>query len=241
MIFMVLPASAIMYASGSSDGCSILLNTDCNSDSGSTGLIGSAVNDDSPPSDFLPPNVDSSSSDGSTDDGADSSATPTENNTTLPSEPPLGNNTANVQGDDLATSILAVHNQERAAVGVPPLIWSDMIAAGAQTWADNVLATGKMVHSTGTGYGENIAWRGPPGSTTMAGLQQGWVNEKNIYVPGTPPSYSNGHYTAMVDKKSSEVGCGLASGPGGPGGQMGSDVLVCRYNPPGNWNNEPPY
>ena len=72
MIFMALPASAIMYASGSSDGCSILLNSDCNSDSGSTGLIGSAENADSPPSDFFPSNVDSSSSDGSTDDNADS-------------------------------------------------------------------------------------------------------------------------------------------------------------------------
>ena len=62
MIFMALPASAIMYASGSTDD-----NSEGTSDSGSTD-----DNADSPPSDFLPPNVDSSSTDGSTDDNADS-------------------------------------------------------------------------------------------------------------------------------------------------------------------------
>ena len=66
---------------------------DSPSDGGSTD-----DNADSPPSDFFPPNVDSSSSDGSTDDNADLSATPTENNPTLPSETPLSNNTENVQG-----------------------------------------------------------------------------------------------------------------------------------------------
>ena len=35
------------------------------------------------------------------------------------------NNIGNVQRVDLANSILTVHNQERAAVGVPPLVWSD--------------------------------------------------------------------------------------------------------------------
>ena len=45
-----------------------------------------------------------------------------ENNFTLPSESTLSNNTGNVQGGDLANSILAVHNEESAAVGVPPLM-----------------------------------------------------------------------------------------------------------------------
>ena len=67
----------------------------------------------------------SSSSSGSTDDNADLSTTPTENNPTLSSQSPLSNNTENAQGEDLASSILTVHNQERAAVGVPPLVWSN--------------------------------------------------------------------------------------------------------------------
>ena len=271
MIFMVLPASAIMYASESSDGCSILLNTDCNSDSGSTGLIGSAVNadsppsdflppnvdssssdgstddsGDSPPSDFLPPNVDSSSSDGSTDDSSDSSATSTENNTTLPSESPLGNNTGNVQGDDLVSTVLTMHNQERAAVGVPPLTWSDTLAAGAQTWSDKVYETGDASHSTGSGafqkYGENMARGGPPSYAPLNYLVQTWINEKDKYIPGTPGDSIQGHYTQMVDKRSTEVGCGFTSGPGGLYAEYGgTNVLVCQYTPPGNWNGIPPY
>jgi uncharacterized protein YkwD len=38
---------------------------------------------------------------------------------------------------DLQNTILEIVNRERAAVGVPPLVWSDTLAAGAQTWADH--------------------------------------------------------------------------------------------------------
>ena len=68
----------------------------------------------------------------------------TENNPILPSESTLNNNSGNVQGENLVNSILAVHNQERAAVGVQPLTWSDTLAAGAQTWAQH-LATIRRV------------------------------------------------------------------------------------------------
>ena len=77
---------------------------------------------------------------------AGSSATPTENNPNLPSETPLSNNTENVQVEFLTRSILAIHNQERAAVGVPPLTWNDLIAADAQEYANYLLATGKFEH-----------------------------------------------------------------------------------------------
>ncbi len=153
-------------------------------------LTGLRDNSDSPPSDFLPPNVDSSSSDGSTDVHADSSTTPTENNPTLPSETPLSNNTGNVQGEDLVSIILTLHNQERAAVGVPPLTWSDTLAAHAQPWADNVYATGDSSHSSGGAdfgfYGENMAWGGGPSYATPSWLAQTWANEKSKYVPGHP-------------------------------------------------------
>ena len=200
---MVLPTSAIMYASGQTD----------DNDGSSTGGESTTTTDNS----------------GSSTGGSSTTA----------------DNTGNTQGVDI-NSILAVHNQERAAVGVPPLTWSNTLAAGAQTWAENVLATGKMEHSTCCGafrdYGENIAAWGPPGAKTQAGLAQTWADEKKDYVPCNPCNYSEtGHYTQMVWKSTTEVGCGFASGPGGPAGQSGSDVLVCRYTPPGNWNSQPPY
>ena len=55
---------------------------------------------------------------------------------------------SHAQGD-LQNTIMNTHNQERAAVGVPPLTWSDTLAAHAQPWADKVYATGDASHSSG--------------------------------------------------------------------------------------------
>jgi len=140
---------------------------------------------------------------------------------------------------DLQNTILTTHNEERAAVGVAPLTWSDSIASSAQNVANNILSTGSLVHSTGTGFGENLASGGGPDYATVDVLQQSWVDEKNSYVPGTP---GNSHYTQMVDQRSTEVGCALASGPGGEYAQYGgTNVLVCQYSPPGNFNDQPPF
>ncbi len=255
MTLFVLPVSAFMYASGSSDSSPsdfLPPNVDSSSGSGSTDSSdgtsdsGSTDNSDSSPSDFLPPNVDSSSGSGSTDVNADSSTMTTENNTTLPIESQLSNNIANVQEENLVSIILTLHNQERAAVGVPPLTWSDTLASHAQPWADNVYATGDASHSSGRAdfgfYGENMARGGGPSYATPSWLAQTWANEKSGYVPGTPASDSTGHYTQMVDKQSTEVGCGFTSGPGGLYAEYGgTNVLVCQYTPPGNWNSQPPY
>ena len=149
------------------------------------------------------------------------------------------NNTGNVQGEDLANSILTVHNQERTAVGVPPLVWSNSLAAGAQTWAQNLATTGNFAHDPNrpNGVGENIA-----GFFPSSGVGQGqslWVNEKKDWHGGvlTPENWSpTGHYTQMVWKNTQEVGCGTGSGDGHP-----FNILVCRYSPPGNFMGQAPF
>ena len=149
------------------------------------------------------------------------------------------NNTGNVQGEDLANSILTVHNQERAAVGVPPLVWSNSLAAGAQTWAQNLATTGNFAHDPNrpNGVGENIA-----GFFPSSGVGQGqslWVNEKKDWHGGvlTPENWSpTGHYTQMVWKNTQEVGCGTGSGDGHP-----FSILVCRYSPAGNFMGQAPF
>jgi pathogenesis-related protein 1 len=150
---------------------------------------------------------------------------------------------------DLANTVLAVHNRERAAVGSPELKWSDSLAADAMNWAEHLvtLNQGKpldersdLVHATRTGQGENLAQRavwgsGPTSPPSTESLLQGWVNEK---------SYMGGHYTQMVWKTTKEVGCGTASASGtAAGGSMtGQTVyLVCRYSPAGNIAGEKPY
>jgi uncharacterized protein YkwD len=149
---------------------------------------------------------------------------------------------------DWANSILAVHNSERAAVGVPPLVWSDSLAAGAQTWAEHLATTRTFAHASdaekGCPCGENIAsfsWFYGP-TAPQGGGTTNWVVEKSNYVPGTPIDHGTigpnggvyGHYTQMVWRNEQEVGCGVAN-------DGGSSILVCRYNLPGNIIGQAPY
>ncbi|HZB80716.1 MAG TPA: CAP domain-containing protein [Nitrososphaera sp.] len=59
-----------------------------------------------------------------------------------------------------------MHNQERTAVNVPvpipPLTWSNSLAAEAQNWAQHIATTGQFIHDPVNAvpqgpYGENIA------------------------------------------------------------------------------------
>ena len=132
-----------------------------------------------------------------------------------------------------ANSILAVHNTERDLVGVPPLVWSDSLAARAQAWAEHLATIPEMVHS---GPGENLAGfftdpTEPTGGTSL------WVAEKSNWRGGVLTEenwYPTGHYTQMVWRSSQEVGCGVAN-------DGGSSILVCRYNPHGNMIGQAPY
>ena len=146
MISMVLPASAIMYVSGSTvdnEGTSDseFSENSFASDSGST-----------------EDNSDASDS-GSTDNDGTFPITSTESSDALPIDPTVINSTGNeqLQDVDFENTILNIHNQERAAVNVPALSWSSSLASNAQSWADQLLAQGKFEHSPDTSYGENIA------------------------------------------------------------------------------------
>jgi uncharacterized protein YkwD len=127
---------------------------------------------------------------------------------------------------DLADTILKIHNDERAAHSIPPLKWSDSLAAEAQTWAEHLATTGKFEHDTAIfpAKGENIA-QGAAGFHSTEQLVQGWVDEKNeINGPVTNDNlYPVGHYVQMVSPATATVGCATASG----GGKVD---LVCRYD-----------
>lgn len=136
--------------------------------------------------------------------------------------------------------ILAEHNKYRAEVGVPPLTWSDSLAQGAQRWADTMALIDKMQHSQTPRVGENLAyWSGHhPSLENMIGI---WEQEKQLFKPGVFPDVSQdgswhsvGHYTQMVWRNTTQVGCGI-------GNNGRTDFLVCWYSPQGNYIGQVPY
>ncbi len=133
-------------------------------------------------------------------------------------------------------TLVAAHNQYRAEVSVPPLTWSATLASSAQAWAVNMAATGKFRHS-GSRYGENI-WAGTANAFSLNDMVKSWGDEKANFEYGTGTNSRNGgvvgHYTQIIWRNTTEVGCGLASGGG-------TDYFVCQYNPPGNYVGQQPY
>ncbi|MEY3868797.1 MAG: CAP domain-containing protein [Microcoleaceae cyanobacterium] len=149
----------------------------------------------------------------------------------------------NNQGN-MIPDILAAHNKYRTQVGIPPLKWSNKIASSAQTWANQLAKMGKMQHSTSqarSGYGENL-WMGTAGAFSFTQMVDGWGSEKKNFIPNKAfPNVSKtgnwadvGHYTQIVWKNTTEVGCALTQGGG-------NNYLVCQYNPPGNFQGQKPY
>ena len=162
------------------------------------------------------------------------------------------------------TALLNLHNTERAAVRVPQVTWSESLATDAQNWAQYLASLnlrpltntdpGQIPpHSqwtTNGNQGENLAWGGR-GGFSPATLAQGWANEKSNCFPGCqipadgslsqfqPPCPGGdcrvfGHYTQMVWRDTTQIGCGLAS-------DANQDYLVCRYSPSGNYRGQAAY
>ncbi len=126
--------------------------------------------------------------------------------------------------------LLAAHNAYRASLGLPPLRWSDQLAARAQEWAEHLAEIGALEHS---GPGQNLAMA-QAGTQTLTQLVDLWGSEQGYFTNGDFPAISTtgnwmdvGHYSQMVWKATTEVGCGFAESDG-------RDVLVCDYDPPGN-------
>ena len=88
-----------------------------------------------------------------------------------------------------------------------------------------------LINSTGTGKGENLAYKwsagtgqvSPPSAESLVQGRNSWVAEKSWTPMG-------GHYTQMVWNNTKEVGCAIATSNGKTSDGMTGVVayLVCR-------------
>ncbi|KAL1952026.1 hypothetical protein VTO73DRAFT_1175 [Trametes versicolor] len=124
---------------------------------------------------------------------------------------------------------LSAHNTIRAQHGASPLTWSDDLAAKAQQWANGCV----FQHSGGTlgPFGENLA-AGTGSSYGIASAVKSWTDEVSEYDSSNPvPS----HFTQVVWKASTQVGCAVQSCNGIFAASFGpAKFFVCEYSPQGN-------
>ncbi|CAN6202943.1 unnamed protein product [Urochloa humidicola] len=131
-----------------------------------------------------------------------------------------------------------LHNAARADVGVGPVSWDDTVAAFAQSWAAQRAGDCALQHSSGSGYGENIFWGGAGKAWSASDAVGSWVAEKQWYNHGSNSCAAGktcGHYTQVVWRKSTAIGCARVVC------NNGGVFITCNYNPPGNFNGQSPY
>jgi len=158
----------------------------------------------------------------------------------------VAGNSASTAGDSAdARQFVNAHNAVRAAVPrpatypgpwepVPPVAWSDEVANTAQAWADHLRDTRKcgLLHSD-TRYGENLAAGKKMDVERAVRMWAGEIDNYK-YSPKYEFEMRSGHYTQVVWRRTTHIGCGRAS--------CGrNSVVVCRYSPAGNSIGKAPY
>lgn len=146
---------------------------------------------------------------------------------------------------NLNQRVLASHNRERDAAGIPPLQWDDGLAQSAGRWAEHLKRLGYLEHypddpKDDDPQGENL-WAGTKSYYTAESMVGLWIAEKRNFRPGIFPANSAtgrledvGHYTQLMWRSTGKVGCALAQG-------AKDEFLVCRYSEGGNVIGERPF
>lgn len=161
---------------------------------------------------------------------------------TDPSGPNGGDDDNPGAGEPASLSgITAAHNAVRAEVGVSGMTWNTALA----DLATGFIADCQFEHSgsnermdvAGFEYiGENLYASGGGGPPTGAQITDAWASEKSDYDYDTNSCNGVcGHYTQIVWRTTTKVGCALHTCPGL---QFGSTV-VCNYAPGGNSGGRP--
>lgn len=158
-------------------------------------------------------------------------------------------------GDDLSLDgaysavMLAYHNIHRLNHSASALEWDDELAGYAENTANGCVFEHDMKQGNG-GYGQNLAsWGatsdidGLKNKAAAGGITNQWYNNEManwaFYGQENPPADMNidlyGHFTQVVWKDSTKVGCATVKCPAGTVLSFPSWYTVCNYNPQGNF------
>lgn len=146
--------------------------------------------------------------------------------------------TSEEEGNIITNTWTAEHNKIRNSVGQQPVKWNNSIANSAANYAK----TCKFQHSSNSDrifgpnkilLGENLGMGTPYSNYSDANIVSMWDAEKNIYKYPNNPGSTTGHYTQIINKNVTEIGCGCAD-------CNNAKYCVCRYNPI-QLSNQPPY
>ena len=166
--------------------------------------------------------------------------------------PPAKNRQVGLKGNEPIGSLLSPeerdlllreHNRVRADVRIAPLRWSAELAAFAQEWVDHLAGTVcTLKHRPRSGrwlqkYGENL-FMGTAGYYDVGSAVKSWEEEKRDYQGGPialdSHFYKIGHYTQMIWRRTTSVGCAKAQ-------CRGQIIVACNYDPPGNMIGRRPF
>ncbi len=144
--------------------------------------------------------------------------------------------------------VLNAHNAYRTELRIPGLTWSDTLAQYAQRWVNELVnmrdcAMEHRPHDDSSPwnlvYGENIySGGGTNWIPTIVEAVAAWGKEKNDFNFNRKECKDGkicGHYTQIIWKNTTQVGCASAVCADG------NVIIVCNYNPSGNWSGEKPY
>ena len=148
---------------------------------------------------------------------------------------------------DLATvrsTALSKHNTYRATHHSPNMTLSNSLNDSAQTWAQYLASKAVLQHSSPSqrnNAGENLYVSYTTATSIAAAtladkVVTSWYNEVLSY-NYTNPGFSDktGHFTQVVWKSSTQLGCGAAQGTATINGtKYNAFYLVCHYAPAGN-------
>jgi pathogenesis-related protein 1 len=160
---------------------------------------------------------------------------------------PAAGETGRMVGMTAAHNVVRARTDGGAKGPIPPLTWSAGLALKAEAYANKLAKTCSLKHSGTKGLGENLA-RFEGQKATPAMVVETWARELRCYTYGPfgiddctlqcALSSGCGHYTQIVWRNTTQVGCGVAVCGRGASYQ---EIWVCMYRPPGNFIRQYPY